>query len=147
MDTAPFDLNRFVTAQQGVYPQALAELKAGRKRTHWIWYILPQLQILGHSGMAQLYGITGGEEARAYLHHPVLGPRLRKCCEALLMHEGLSAHAILGSPDDLKLRSCATLFAQVSAPDSVFERILDKYYDGEPDPLTIEYLDRRDDRP
>ncbi|GAA0793602.1 DUF1810 domain-containing protein [Marinobacterium sediminicola] len=143
MGTDPFDLNRFVTAQQGAYPQALAELKAGRKRSHWIWYILPQLAVLGRSSMAQHYGLSGLEEARAYLHHPVLGPRLRKCCEALLEHEGLSAHAILGSPDDLKLRSCATLFARADKPGSQFEQILDKYYGGEPDSLTLSYLQRR----
>lgn len=137
----PFSLDAFVEAQASVYPQALAELRAGRKRSHWIWFILPQLSALGCSGMARRYGIPGFEEAGAYLQHPVLGARLRECCEALLAQEGLSAHAIMGSPDDLKLRSCATLFAQVDEAGSVFEQILDKYYKGERDPLTLACLE------
>lgn len=136
----PFSLDAFVQAQASVYPQALAELRAGRKRSHWIWFVLPQLSALGRSGMARRYGIPGIEEARVYLQHPVLGARLRECCEALLALEGLNAHAIMGSPDDLKLRSCATLFAQVAGEDSVFERVLDKYFEGEPDPLTLEFF-------
>ena len=135
-----YQLERFLNAQDGSYAQALAELTAGRKRSHWIWYILPQLTVLGRSGMAQHYGISGLDEARAYWQHPVLGPRLQACCEALLALEGKSAHEIMGSPDDLKLRSCATLFAQVAGEDSVFERVLDKYFEGEPDPLTLEFL-------
>lgn len=137
----PFSLEAFIQAQASVYPQALAELRAGRKRSHWIWFILPQLSALGRSGMARRYGIPGIEEARAYLQHPVLGARLRECCEALLALEGVSAHAIMGSPDDLKLRSCATLFAQVDEAGSVFEQILDKYYKGERDPLTLACLE------
>ncbi len=135
-----YALERFLNAQDGSYAQALAELKAGRKRSHWIWYILPQLAVLGRSGMAQHYGISGLDEARAYWQHPVLGPRLQACCEALLALEGKSAHEIMGSPDDLKLRSCATLFAQVAGKDSVFTQVLDKYFEGEPDPLTLEFL-------
>lgn len=131
-------LERFLNAQEGTYAQALAELRAGRKRSHWIWYILPQLAVLGRSHMTQHYGISGLDEARAYWQHPVLGPRLRTCCEALLALEGKSAHEIMGSPDDLKLRSCATLFAQVAGEDSVFTQILHKYFEGEPDPLTLE---------
>lgn len=138
MHDDPYDLERFVSAQEMTYPQALAELKVGRKHSHWIWYILPQLAVLGRSGMARRYGITGLEEARAYLKHPLLGQRLRECCAALLALEGLSAHQILGSPDDLKLRSCATLFARVDTAGSVFERVLDQYYGGEPDPVTLE---------
>ncbi len=133
-------LERFLNAQDGCYAQALAELKAGRKCGHWIWYILPQLTVLGRSGMAQHYGISGLDEARAYWQHPVLGPRLQACCEALLALEGRSAHEIMGSPDDLKLRSCATLFAQVAGENSVFTQVLDTYFEGEPDPLTLEFL-------
>ena len=136
----PFNLERFVEAQGATYSQALAELKAGRKRGHWIWYILPQLAVLGRSGMARHYGLSGVEEARAYLQHPLLGERLRECCRALLAVEGRSAHEMLGSPDDLKLRSCVTLFAQVDTPGSVFEQVLEKYYEGEPDPLTLAHL-------
>lgn len=139
-----YDLTRFLLAQEEIYPQALAELRAGRKRSHWIWFILPQLRELGRSGMARRYGIPGIEEARAYLQHPLLGARLSECCEALLALEGLSAHAIMGSPDDLKLRSCATLFAQVDEAGSVFEQILDKYYKGERDPLTLACLEGED---
>jgi uncharacterized protein (DUF1810 family) len=137
----PFDLERFVTAQSSDFSRALAELRAGRKRTHWMWYIFPQLRGLGTSPMSQLYGISNLDEARAYLSHPLLGPRLREAADALLVTEDLSAHEIFGSPDDLKLRSSATLFARASSPGSPFEQLLIKFFDGEPDPATLERLE------
>jgi uncharacterized protein (DUF1810 family) len=137
----PFDLGRFVRAQAGDYESALAEVRAGRKETHWMWYIFPQLAGLGSSPTARRYGITGRAEAEAYLAHPVLGPRLVEIAEAALAVEGRSANDIFGSPDDLKLRSCATLFARVAPPGSVFERLLAKYFDGRPDPRTLALLD------
>ena len=134
------ELDRFVRAQEGDYERALAEVRAGRKRTHWMWYIFPQLEGLGSSSMAKRYGIKSMEEARAYLEHPILGPRLVECMEAVLAVEGRTAHEIFGSPDDLKLRSCATLFACVAGTGSVFERVLEKYYGGERDIRTLELL-------
>lgn len=139
-----FDLERFVTAQERDFPGALAELRAGRKRSHWMWFIFPQIRGLGTSAMSQRYGIGDLAEARAYLAHPVLGPRLRECAEALLAARGASAHDIFGSPDDLKLRSSATLFARASAPGSVFERLLEKYFDGAPDDRTLRLLAQAD---
>jgi uncharacterized protein (DUF1810 family) len=136
----PYDLNRFVLAQQDHYERALAEVKHGRKRTHWMWYIFPQLEGLGFSPMARRYGIKSADEARAYLAHPTLGARLRACAEAAVAHAGSNATEIFGSPDDLKLRSCATLFASVSAPDSVFHRLLEKFYPGGPDQETLRLL-------
>jgi uncharacterized protein (DUF1810 family) len=134
------DLHRFVRAQEDVYAQALAEIRSGHKRTHWIWYIFPQVAGLGSSPTARRYAISGLEEAEAYLRHPVLGGRLLECMNAVLLVEGLSATQILGSPDDVKLRSCATLFACASEPGSVFERVLEKYYRGAPDPKTLHLL-------
>jgi uncharacterized protein (DUF1810 family) len=136
----PYQLQRFLDAQHGVYDQALAEVRNGRKRTHWMWFVFPQFAGLGFSSTAQFYAIQSAAEARAYLAHPILGPRLTECMEAALAVEGRTAHDIFGSPDDLKLRSSATLFAAVSPPDSVFERVLAKYYDGRPDAKTIELL-------
>lgn len=136
----PFDLDRFVRAQDGTFATALSEIRGGRKRSHWMWYVLPQVAGLGFSAMAQRYAIEGAAEARAYLAHPVLGPRLIECVGAVLQVEGRSAHEIFGSPDDLKLRSCATLFAQVTPPGSVFEQLLEKYFDGASDPRTLELL-------
>jgi uncharacterized protein (DUF1810 family) len=138
----PFDLIRFVRAQEGTYDQALSELKLGRKRSHWIWWIFPQLDGLGFSPITKRFSIKSEDEARAYLAHPILGPRLIECAEAIVSVEGKSARDILGSPDDLKLKSCATLFAQVSAPGSVFEQILEKFYSGERDPATLGLLTR-----
>lgn len=135
-----YDLSRFVQAQEGSYARALTEVKGGRKRSHWMWFIFPQLAGLGFSSTAQFYAIQGLEEAKAYLAHPVLGPRLLACAEAALGVEGRTAHEIFGSPDDLKLRSCATLFACVTPPDSVFARLLGKYYDGVRDPKTLQLL-------
>lgn len=134
------DLSRFVQAQRDVYEYALAEIKGGRKRTHWMWYIFPQLAGLGRSDTAQFYAIRSAEEARAYLSHRVLGPRLVECCEAALAIEGRSAYQIFGSPDDLKLRSCATLFDFVSPAGSPFDRLLEKYYGGERDSNTLSLL-------
>ena len=127
----PYDLGRFLEAQRDDYALALTELRDGRKRSHWMWYIFPQLAGLGHSAMSRRYAISGLAEADAYLRHPVLGPRLVTCAEAALAIQGRTAHDIFGSPDDLKLRSCATLFAQISPPGSVFHRLLDKYYGRE----------------
>ena len=140
MPSDPYDLHRFVRAQEHVYAQALAEIRSGQKRTHWMWYIFPQVAGLGSSPTTRRYAISGLEEAAAYLRHPVLGDRLLECMNAVLLVEGLSATQILGSPDDLKLRSCATLFACASEPGSVFERVLEKYYRGAPDPKTLHLL-------
>ena len=137
MSADPFDLARFVTAQEHDYPRALAELRGGRKRSHWMWYIFPQIRGLGASRMTRRYAIRGKDEAAAYLQHPVLGPRLLACAEAVLAVDNRSATEIMGSPDDLKLRSCATLFALVSPPGSVFERVLEKFYDGQVDEATL----------
>lgn len=136
----PYDLNRFVEAQRDSHEQALAEVRSGRKRTHWMWYVFPQLAGLGSSSMARRYAISGLPEARAYLGHPVLGPRLQACTEAALGVAERSAHEIFGSPDDLKLRSCATLFGQVSPPGSVFHRLLERFFGGAPDPETLRLL-------
>ena len=136
----PYDLSRFVRAQDESYAQALAELARGRKQSHWMWYVFPQLDGLGSSPPSKFYAIKSEDEARAYLEHPVLGPRLAECAQAILSIEGSSARAILGSPDDLKLKSCATLFAHVSPPGSVFEQLLDKFYAGERDAATLRLL-------
>lgn len=127
----PFDLARFLAAQAPVIETALAELRAGRKRTHWMWFVFPQLRGLGTSPMAERYGIASLDEAKAYLAHPVLGPRLVACAEAVLAHQGLSLHAILGSPDDAKFLSSMTLFARAARQDrSVFEEALDRLCEG-----------------
>jgi uncharacterized protein (DUF1810 family) len=132
-----WNLERFVAAQAPVMGDVLAELRAGRKRTHWMWFVFPQLQGLGTSAMAQRYGIASLAEARAYLAHPVLGPRLRECCEAMLQVPGRSALQILGSPDDLKFRSSVTLFGLAAPHDDLFRRCLDRFYGGQPDPRTV----------
>ena len=139
MSDDPFDLERFFTAQAPVYARVLDELRAGRKRSHWMWFIFPQLCGLGRSHTALRYGITGRTEAIAYLAHPVLGPRLIECTRLLLAIEGRNAQQILGSPDDLKLRSCMTLFGFVSDVQD-FARALAKYYGGEQDPATLALL-------
>lgn len=136
----PYDLHRFVRAQQHDFERALSEIRAGRKRSHWMWYIFPQIDGLGSSTMAKLYAIKSIAEAEAYLRHPVLGPRLIECAEAALAVEGKSAYDVFGSPDDMKLRSSATLFAHVSPPGSVFERILGKYFHGKADDKTLGLL-------
>jgi uncharacterized protein (DUF1810 family) len=130
-------LDRFLQAQERDYDRALAEIRSGRKRTHWMWYIFPQFGGLGVSPLSQNYAIRSLAEAEAYITHPILGSRLIACAEAVLDIEGRSATEIFGTPDDLKLRSCATLFDMVSRPGSVFERLLAKYYDGVRDPLTL----------
>jgi len=134
------NLDRFVTAQDAVYQQVIVELRSGRKRSHWMWFIFPQIAGLGSSPMAQQYAIRDRSEARAYLEHAVLGPRLVECAETLLALTGLTAADVFGHPDDLKLRSSATLFAEISPPGSVFDRLLVKYYDGIRDPLTLDRL-------
>lgn len=138
----PHGLSRFVGAQEGVYEQALAEIRAGRKRSHWMWYVFPQFKGLGSSPTSIEYAISSVEEAQAYLAHPILGPRLVECAEAVLQTEGLSALEVFGSPDDMKLRSSATLFASVSPAGSVFHRLIDKYFAGKEDVRTIELLSR-----
>jgi uncharacterized protein (DUF1810 family) len=143
-DRDPFDLDRFVQAQAGDYDRALAEVPAGRKRSHWMWYVFPQFAGLGFSPMTERYAIRSRAGAEAYLRHPVLGPRLVVICEAALAVEGRSAFDIFGSPDDLKLRSCATLFAAVSPPGSVFERLLARYFGGERDEKTVRFMDAAD---
>lgn len=136
----PHDLARFVTAQEGIYEDALAEIRRGHKESHWMWFVFPQVAGLGVSPTAQYYAIGSLAEARAYLAHPVLGPRLTACADAVLGVEGRTAHEIFGSPDDLKLRSSMTLFAQVAPGDSVFRRVLTRYYAGKPDQRTLELL-------
>lgn len=137
----PFDLQRFVQAQQRVMPAVLAELEAGRKRSHWMWFVFPQLKGLGASSMVHHYGIASLDEARAFLAHPVLGPRLRHCCALMLAAPARSsAHDILGSPDDLKLRSCVTLFGAAAPDDPLFAQCLQRFYGGAPDPRTVALL-------
>ena len=147
----PYDLSRFVQAQQDDYAQALAEIRSGRKRSHWMWYVFPQFDGLGHSSMSRQYSIKSVPEAEAYLRHPILGPRLLECCQAALSVEGRSALEIFGSPDDMKLRSCVTLFACVSPAGSVFHRLLDKYFQGERDDRTLRLMvvppERQTDHP
>jgi uncharacterized protein (DUF1810 family) len=135
----PHDLQRFVDAQAGAYDQARAELSAGAKRSHWMWFIFPQIAGLGFSAMARRYAIASRLEARAYLNHAVLGPRLIACTRAVCRVEGRSAHQIFGSPDDLKFRSSMTLFAAV-AQDGIFAEALRKYYGGQPDEATLQAL-------
>jgi uncharacterized protein (DUF1810 family) len=138
----PHHLQRFVDAQDGMFDTALAELRAGAKQSHWMWFIFPQLAGLGRSPTAQYYAIRSLDEARAYLEHPLLGPRLRQCVEALLPHAGKhSAEAILGPIDALKLRSSLTLFDHV-APEDVFARALAGFFGGEPDARTLALIGR-----
>ena len=136
----PHDLDRFVRAQAGEYETALREITNGRKRSHWMWFIFPQFDGLAFSEMSRHYSIKSADEARAYLAHPVLGERLRACARAAVANEGRSATEIFGYPDDLKLRSSATLFASVSPPDSVFQRLLDKFFPEGADGATLRLL-------
>ena len=136
------DLSRFLKAQASDYARALSEIRSGRKRSHWMWYIFPQIQGLGFSSTAQYYAIRDLEEARDYLAHPVLGERLKEISSALLELDGLSAHDIFGFPDDLKLCSCMTLFRMADLDCDIFEKVIDKYYDGVPDSKTVDILRR-----
>jgi len=134
------DLERFVDAQRDVYAHALSEIRAGRKRSHWMWFIFPQIAGLGSSATSQHFAIRDRAEAEAYLRHPILGPRLLELVQAVLDLAGKSASEIFGYPDDLKLQSSATLFAAVSEPGSVFDRLLQQYFDGQHDQRTLELL-------
>ncbi len=138
----PFDLQRFVTAQAPIFEVALGELKAGRKRSHWMWFVFPQLRGLGRSSMAQFYGVGSLDEARAYLAHPLLGERLILCAETVLTIKERSLDAIFGAPDDMKFQSSMTLFARAAADDkSAFRRALDRYCEGRMDERTLALLD------
>src|SRR4051794_27914329 len=144
-DADRYDLQRFVAAQELVFATALAELQAGRKRTHWMWFIFPQLRGLGRSATAIYYGIASLDEARAYLAHPLLGPRLESCTNAVLGVEGRSLHEIFGSPDDLKFHSSMTLFAVAAGGEagetaSPYRQALDRRFQGKPDPQTLGLL-------
>lgn len=136
----PYDLKRFLLAQQYTYEQALFEIKNGRKQSHWIWYIFPQFVGLGYSSNSKLYAIKSIDEAKAYLHHPILGPRLAECAKAALAVNGRTAYAIFGDIDELKVWSCATLFAHIATTESVFEDLLNKYYNGKHDPNTLRVM-------
>jgi uncharacterized protein (DUF1810 family) len=139
-DADPFDLRRFVDAQDRVYDTVLAELRNGAKRSHWIWFVFPQLRGLGHSPTAQRFGISSLDEARAYLAHPVLGPRLRGCTRLVAAIDGRSVDQIFGWPDNLKVRSSMTLFARATDDNAEFRAVLDKFYNGDDDPATVERL-------
>lgn len=134
------DLKRFVEAQRDIYLQALTELQDGRKRSHWMWFIFPQIAGLGRSETARFFALANLQEAQAYLDHPILGTRLLECTQAILTHKRQTAHDILGSPDDMKFRSCMTLFMKVSEKSSPFERALQQFYGGEPDQATLSRL-------
>jgi uncharacterized protein (DUF1810 family) len=136
----PHNLQRFLAAQESDYNTALSELRRGRKQSHWIWYVFPQVQGLGYSSMAQEYAIRSREEGLAYLEHPILGARLRDCATAVLGHQGKQIGDIMGTPDDLKLRSSMTLFASLSEPGSVFHKVLEAFYGGRMDPRTLTFL-------
>jgi uncharacterized protein (DUF1810 family) len=138
--SADFDLQRFVDAQAPVYAQAVKELRAGHKTSHWMWFVFPQLRGLGRSDTAHYYGLSGAAEAVAYWGHPTLGPRLRECCELLDNHANTSAEAIFGSVDALKLHSCLTLFLRASSGDVLFEGLLSRYFGGQQDAKTLELL-------
>jgi uncharacterized protein (DUF1810 family) len=140
--TDPHDLQRFLNAQAPVYATVCEELRAGRKRSHWMWYIFPQLQGLGTSPMAQRYAIASLDEAKAYLAHPVLGARLRECASLVAGMEGRSIENIFGYPDDMKFRSCMTLFSRAAPGEAIFADCLQKYFGGEPDRLTLDSLPR-----
>jgi len=135
-----YNLQRFLDAQEGVYDIVLDELRAGRKSSHWIWFIFPQIAGLGRSGTAQQFAIGSLDEAKAYLQHPVLGPRLRACTQLVLEVNGRSAEEIFGYPDYLKFRSCMTLFLTAATDNTIFNDALLKYFDGKPDQLTLDLL-------
>lgn len=135
-----FDLDRFVSAQDPVYSDVLAELRTGKKRTHWMWFVFPQIAGLGQSEMARTYAIASGDEAAAYLAHPVLGPRLRECARLVATHRGKDIGDIFDSPDDRKFHSSMTLFADVAPDEAVFQTCLDQFFDGRPDTATLARL-------
>ncbi len=135
-----YNLQRFLEAQAQNYTDALAEIKNGKKRTHWMWYVFPQIKGLGFSEFAKLYAITDLEEAEAYLKHPVLGKRLTEMSNILLQLDSNDAHDIFGSPDDMKLQSCMTLFASLPDAGTVFNSVLQKFYNGEKDPRTLQII-------
>jgi len=137
----PFDLARFISAQERVYDRVLTELRSGQKRSHWMWYIFPQIDGLGHSSTTKHYSIKSTEEARQYLNHSILGKRLSECVEAVLATEGRTVSEIFGYPDDLKLKSCMTLFAAVADPGSSFDRVLGKYFHGKRDYRTLQLIE------
>ena len=137
---APYDLERFVQAQESIYSQALSELKNGHKRSHWMWFIFPQIDGLGSSQTARRYAIKSVQEARAYLDHPVLGDRLVECADTVARINGRTVSQIFGFPDDIKLRSSMTLFEHISEPDSVFTEVLNKFFNGNRDERTLEIL-------
>jgi uncharacterized protein (DUF1810 family) len=138
--TDPFHLERFVSAQDEVFPRVLAELGAGEKRSHWIWFIFPQMKGLGHSPLATYYGLASLQEAIAYARHPILGSRLIQCTGLINQVEGRTIHQIFGSPDDMKFHSSMTLFTHAVPEEPVFQKALDKYFGGQPDPLTLVLL-------
>lgn len=138
----PYDLNRFLRAQEGVYDRALVEIKSGQKRTHWMWYIFPQIDGLGYSPTAKRYSIKSMEEAREYLNHPVLGKRLLECTEAVVALKGGSISEIFGYPDNLKFKSSMTLFGKIAGLGSVFSSALDRYCHGERDTATLRLLEK-----
>ncbi|MGI4849415.1 MAG: DUF1810 domain-containing protein [Janthinobacterium lividum] len=137
-----FNLARFVTAQAPVLPAVLAELRAGRKTSHWMWFVFPQIAGLGHSAMAREYALSGRDEAAAYLAHPVLGARLHECTALVLAHRGRDVHGIFGSPDDMKFHSSMTLMAEAAPAPSVFSECLEAFFAGQPDRQTIALLNR-----
>lgn len=136
----PFHLQRFVDAQAPVWQQVLSELAQASKRTHWMWFVFPQLAVLGRSQTARFYGLSGADEARAYLDHALLGPRLLACCGLLLQADGVSAHEVFGEIDAMKLKSCLTLFEAVAPEAGVFAECLARYFAGERDALTLEAI-------
>ena len=140
MSTSPYDLQRFVDAQAPVYDAACAELAAGRKRSHWMWFIFPHLAVLGRSDTARFYGLQNAAHARAYGAHPILGPRLRDCFDSVLAIQGRTVHEIFGSPDDLKLCSCATLFCTAIPEEPRFAALIARCYGNTPDSLTLAHL-------
>ena len=135
-----FDLDRFVSAQDPVYSNVLAELRTGRKRSHWMWFVFPQIAGLGRSEMARTYAIASGDEAAAYLAHPVLGPRLRECARLVALHGDMAIEDIFDSPDDRKFHSSMTLFNDIAPDEAVFQTCLDQFFDGRPDAATLARL-------
>ena len=138
-----YDLERFVSAQEYSYENALSEIRAGKKTSHWIWYIFPQLKGLGHSYRSEYYGIEDEDEAKSYLGHPILGSRLVEITETLLSLKESDPLKVMGSPDDLKLKSCMTLFAYISESGSIFHQVLEKYFGGGKDEKTMSILERK----